>query len=117
MEAKAALVKIASTGFWASAVSYAVFWIADAMRPGFTARYISVHVFLLSAILLGVWGGFEKHRERPLMLWMLAIGLGILVAVVGWSIGEGFEEYRVLVSMIGLFVPSICLALLRSTLR
>ena len=46
---------IARTGFVTSVISYAIFWIADIIHPGFVSDYFSVHIFLLAAIAFAGW--------------------------------------------------------------
>lgn len=48
-------VSVARTGFYAALVSYAAFWLCDAIRPGFVSNYFSVHWFLIAAIVFAVW--------------------------------------------------------------
>lgn len=55
--------RVARTGFWVSAVSYAVFWACDLARPGFVSRYFSVHVFLIAALAFGAWWTYVESNS------------------------------------------------------
>ncbi len=46
-------LRLIATLFRVSALSYVLFWAADAMRPGFVSRYVSVHLFGLLALVFG----------------------------------------------------------------
>ena len=46
---------IAKTGFVTALISYAVFWAADIIHPGFVSNYFSVHLFLLAALGFAGW--------------------------------------------------------------
>ncbi len=56
---------VARTGFYASIVSYAVFWACDAIRAGFVSDYFSVHWFLLAAIVFASWWGALHEEPVP----------------------------------------------------
>lgn len=107
---------IARTGFYVSTASYAVFWIADVLRPGFVARSFSVHLFLLAAIAFGIWWGMvsEAHGRRRFLPAFVAAGVGIVFCVAAWQLGEGFDEYRLLFAASALFIPNVVMSLLRS---
>ncbi len=106
---------IAKTGYLVSLTSYVGFWLLDALRPGFVARSLSVHLFLLSALCFGVWwvktgdNGVDHPRGHVL----LAIMLGILFSVVVWISGGGFGSLRILVSLVSLFIPLLVLRLVK----
>ncbi|MBI4713963.1 hypothetical protein HY771_02150 [Candidatus Uhrbacteria bacterium] len=87
---------ISRTGFYVSIVSYAVFWILDAILPGFVARSFSVHIFLLSAIVFGIWWAIsvKEYTQRPWLEILCALVLGILLSVLTWIFGEGFDMFR-----------------------
>jgi hypothetical protein len=117
MSDKSASEAIAQTGFIVSVISYAVFWSTDAFRLGFVARYLSVHVFLLSALVFGVWwaSAAEHWRERRLLVYGAGSVLGILLTGTVWTAGEGLAEYRLLLAAIAAFVPLICIRLILPT--
>ncbi len=107
--------KISRTGFFTSVVSYVGFWILDAWRPGFVARYLSVHIFLLAAIVFGTWWSLtvQEYRDWPFFQYAVVFLLGILCAWITWQTGTGFESYRLLAVVGALFIPSIVLSLIR----
>ncbi|MBI4438279.1 hypothetical protein HY631_05010 [Candidatus Uhrbacteria bacterium] len=98
-----------------SATSYVVFWVMDLAIPGFVSRYFSVHLFLLSAIMLGLaWASLvREYEERPWIHTALCLALGLLAAVLVWKTGEELEGYRFLISVIALLVPSIVYSLMK----
>ena len=106
---------IAKTGFLTSVVSYGAFWGADLLRPGFVARYLSVHVFLLASIVFGVWWlmTLDEWKDRFLLQWLAAIGFGIMGAVVTWNAGGGLAEYRILMAGFAAIAPGLVLLLAR----
>lgn len=108
--------RIAKTGYLTSVVSYGAFWLMDAARPGFVARFFSVHIFLLSAILFGVvWAKTAKATERSGWIWWaVAIPVGLGAAVLTWNLGEGLAEFRVLVTALASIIPLIALSVIRS---
>ena len=105
---------IARTGFFTSLTSYVLFWLFDLLRPGFVSRYFSVHVFLLLAILFGFWWSRikEKECEKQWVYSLIALLFGFLLAVVTWSLGEGFGAYRILIGLIALITPALFFRLL-----
>lgn len=107
---------IACTGYLTSVASYVLFLMVDALRPGFVARYFSVHIFLLAAILFGIWWVLvaEPKPGRAWSAWFLGTLFGILFAMVTWSLGTGFHEYRVLVTALAFFVPFLASSSIRS---
>jgi hypothetical protein len=107
--------QISRTGFYTSIISYAGFWILDALRPGFVARSFSIHIFLLSAIVFGIWWAIvvKEYTERPWFEMLVAIIFGILLSVLAWVFGEGFGMFRFLIVIIAFFTPLLFLRLLR----
>lgn len=55
MKKPADQLAIARTGFYTALISYAFFWLCDAIRPGFVSDYFSVHWFLFAAIVFAGW--------------------------------------------------------------
>jgi len=106
---------IAKTGFLVSLTSYVCFWLLDALRPGFVARYVSVHVFLLSSLLFGVWWVrlAETPIDHPRLHVVLALLLGILCLILVWRLGGGFGSLRILVSLLSFFIPLVVLRLVK----
>lgn len=109
--------RIAKTGFFTSAISYVSFWIVDALRPGFVARYLSVHLFLLAAIIFGAWwtATVREYRDWPFVQYGAATLFGIVFATIAWTLGAGFESYRLLAVLAVLVTPATVLALVRSS--
>lgn len=112
----ASQTRIAKTGFLTSAAAYVLFWLADAARPGFVARYVSVHLFLLAAIVFGVWWTLvvREYRDWPFVQYAAAGIFGILFATVAWRLGAGFESYRLLAVAAAAIAPTVVLSLVRS---
>lgn len=107
--------RIAKVGFFTSAISYVSFWIVDAIRPGFVARYVSVHLFLLAAIVFGAWWTMtvRTYRDWPFAQYAVATAYGIVLAAIAWNFGAGFESYRLLAVLAALVTPATVLSLVR----
>jgi|GEM_PF-782413 len=107
---------ISRTGFYVSLISYIVFWVLDIFQPGFVARTFSVHIFLLSAIVFGIWWAIvvKEYTERPWLEMLFALALGILLSVLTWIFGEGLGMFRLLVVVIAFMTPLLFLRLLRN---
>lgn len=103
------LEAIARTGFLVSLTSYALFWIADVIEPGFVSRFFSVHLFLLSSIVFGLaWTAvMETYTSRPRLHRAVALLCGVVLCVLTWSLVGDVGAYRVLLSLIALATPSI----------
>ncbi len=110
---------IARTGFYTSIVSYLVFLLADAIKPGFVSNYMSVHWFLLAAILFAVWWAYtytaHTKNNRSAILWVMAVLLGLVAGIVVWKAGTDLENFRILSSILAFVLPSIILGVLRSS--
>ncbi len=106
---------IVKTGFYVSLTSYVIFWLLDAMRPGFVSRSFSVHLFLLAAIMFGVWWGIvvKEYMDRPWVQMCVTGILGIVLAVIVWIFGEQFGLLRLLITLLSLFIPMLFWNLLR----
>ena len=107
--------RIAKVGFFTSATSYVSFWIVDAIRPGFVARYVSVHLFLLASIVFGAWWtmAVRAYRDWPFAQYVVATFFGIVLSTVAWNLGAGFESYRLLAVVAALVTPATVLSLVR----
>lgn len=108
--------RISRVGFLTSLSSYALFWLADALRPGFVARYLSVHVFLLAAALFGAWwaASVRSYADWALAQYAIALVAGVACAVVVWNVGEGFGPYRLLAVACAALVPAAVVAVIRA---
>jgi hypothetical protein len=106
---------IACTGFFVSLLSYVFFWMVDLVRPGFVARFFSVHIFLLGVIVFGVWWGavIEEYSDRPRIQQIMAMVFGFLFAIITWNLGSAFGGWRLIVSAVVFFVPLLVLRLIR----
>lgn len=106
--------RVVRTGFFTSLVSYAGFWLIDLSTPGFVSNYLSVHVFLLGALVFGVAWSFtvESYRERVGLQAISALLLGIVLSVLVWHASDGLEGYRGLLLLITLPTPLLVLKLL-----
>ncbi len=109
------LERIARTGFLVSVGSYVLFWVFDLIEPGFVSRYFSVHIFLLSSIIFGlIWGvAVDEYTSRPWIESFVAFVLGVLLAVITWSVSDGLEGYRLVLVPIALITPSVIYVLIR----
>jgi len=109
--------RIAKTGFFTSAISYVSFWLVDVLRPGFVARYLSVHLFLLAAIVFGAWwtATVREYRDWPFVQYGVAAIFGLVLATIAWTLGAGFESYRLLAVLAALITPATVLATVRSS--
>ncbi len=98
---------IAKTGFYVSLISYSVFWLLDVVRPGFVARSFSVHLFLLAALIFGIWWAVmvKEYADRPWVQALLAIVLGFFLSVITWGAGVGFGAFRLVVVVVAFFIP------------
>ena len=108
--------KISRVGFFTSATAYVVFWLADILRPGFVARYLSVHLFLLAAFVFGVWWmrSVKEYHDWPFFQYATAAVFGVLFAALAWNLGAGFESYRLLAVAGAAVTPAVILSLVRS---
>lgn len=108
---------IARTGFYTSLATYVLLLASDALRPGFVARYFSPHIFLLGAVIFGIWWMYklEKYKDRKSFQMLGATLFALLFSVVTWTLGEGFEEYRILMVLIVFISPFSVLSLIRVT--
>lgn len=102
---------IARTGFMMSLVSYILFWGLDVIRPGFVARFFSVHIFLIGVIVFGVWWGsvVQEYIDRPVLQHILLFVCGIFAAVLVWNLGSVFGGWRVIISLIACVFPVLVL--------
>lgn len=98
-----------------SLVSYLLFWMLDLVRPGFVARFFSVHIFLLGVIVFGVWWGtiVKEYADRPRVQQSIAFACGILCAVITWNLGTAFGGWRLIISVIAFAIPVLALRLMR----
>jgi len=109
------IATVVQTGFLVSVMSYVGFWGIDLLAPGFVSNYVSVHIFLLTALVFGVgWGTLiESYRERIGVQAFVALILGLFLSVLVWYFSEGLEAYRGLLVLVALPSPLLLLKLLR----
>jgi hypothetical protein len=107
---------LAWTLFVTSTASFFVFLAADLMRPGFVSRYLSVHGFLLVAVLSGIWWAKigASVRDRFLLQFGVAGLFGVALAKAAWDLREGLGEYVILTLLLAFVVPFLCLFALRA---
>lgn len=107
--------EIAQMGFFVSLTSYGLFWLIDLIHPGFVARFFSVHIFLLSTIVFGLWWGsvVEEYVDRPRAQQAILFACGLVCAVLIWNLGEMFGGWRVIVSAVALAIPLLVLRLVK----
>jgi hypothetical protein len=110
------LETIARTGFLVSLTSYTLFWLADAVRPGFVSRYFSVHMFLLATIVFGLWWAnvLDTYQHRPRVHVVLAALVGVVLAVLTWGLAPDLGFSHVPVALIALITPTILYTLIRT---
>lgn len=106
---------IAKTGFLVSLTSYVCFWFLDVVRPGFVSRYVSVHIFLIFAIVFGVWWAtvVKEYIDRIRLQRLLLIVFGIAIALFIWNTGVVFGGWRIPLGLFGLFVPVLTWRLIK----
>ena len=106
---------MAQTGFLVSLVSYVLFWALDLIRPGFVARFFSVHIFLIGIMVFGIWWGsvVQEYTDRPQLQYVLLFLCGIFAAVLTWNLGSVFGGWRVLISFVSFLIPVLVLRLLK----
>ncbi|EKD67451.1 MAG: hypothetical protein ACD_48C00395G0001 [uncultured bacterium] len=106
---------VARTGFIVSLTSYSLFWLCDILRPGFVARFFSVHLFLLGVILFGIWWGatVEEYTDLPRVQHIFLFLSGIFAAAITWNLGDVFGGWRFLVSVVALVAPVLVLRLVK----
>ncbi|NQV89554.1 MAG: hypothetical protein HQ488_04500 [Parcubacteria group bacterium] len=106
---------ISRTGFIVSTTSYVLFWLIDLAQPGFVSRYFSVHAFLLSAIVFGVWWSavVRDYTQRPWLESAVALALGLILAVITWGASDGIEGYRLFLTLMAVFTPTIIYVLIK----
>ena len=112
---KAIQTIIAQTGFCTSIFTYALLLISNAIRPGFVARYFSPHIFLLAAIVFGIWwaANVKEYKEKRFLNWLISLSLAILLSVITWNFGEGFREYRIIMVIIAFVTPFVVQKILK----
>lgn len=107
--------RIAHTGFVTSIASYLFFWGLEILRPGFVARFFSVHIFLLFTIGFALWWShtLETYTDHRTAQWWIAVFLGVFLSVLAWQTLSVFELGRGVVSLVVLFVPVLVLRLIK----
>lgn len=107
--------RIARTGFCVSLVSYFGFWLMDFLIPGFVSRFFSVHLFLLLAIAFGIWWFevVEEYADQPMVERIIALVIGIVLSVIVWKNGEGFESLRFIATLAAFCVPFLVRRLIK----
>ncbi len=107
--------QIARTGFLSCLASYGIFWLLDLMRPGFVARYFSVHIFLLGVIVFGIWWAnvVSEYADHRRVQWIFAGIAGLFLSVITFQLGDAFGIGRVFLGAMAFFVPLLVLRLIR----
>ena len=105
------------TGFVTSVVAYAVLLVAEAVRPGFVSRFLSVHLFLLAALAFAAWelAVTKRYGEWAVLHYFAAILAAPACAYLVWSLGAGFGEFRLVAALFAAFVPITILSLTRTS--
>lgn len=109
--------RIVKTGFFSSVFTYGAFLLLDLARPGFVSRVFSVHVFLLAAIVFGLWWGIILKEEKDRVIWQytLMILLGVILAILSWNAGVAFGPFRLFITALSLVIPLVALRIIRTT--
>lgn len=104
--------RIAKTGFLTSAISFVLFFATELLRPGFVSRSFSVYLFLLSAILFGVWWSSTEPVSftRRFVWWGIAFVFAVLGFVIVWNVTPGLEE-RPLLAILAFLSPFLLVSL------
>ena len=107
--------QIARTGFLSCLVSYLFFWSLDLWRPGFVARYFSVHIFFLGIIVFGIWWAHvvEKYVDHKKLQWTIAIFCGMILCIAIFQFGTVFGSGRGVAALLALCIPILVLRLVR----
>lgn len=103
---------LAKTAFLTSIIAYGAFLLFEYLRPGFVQFVFSVHWFLVAVVLTGAWwamvyqeethGRLKEVMDRPgLMI------LGILLMVVLLREGQVFGDFRIVIGLVGLVLPTM----------
>ncbi len=106
---------IAKTGFLTCLTSYVIFWLMDVVRPGFVARYFSVHIFLLGVIIFGVWWSrvVEEYTDRPLLQLIVAYSFGFILSVITWNSAKEMGVIRGVLVLISFLIPLFVLKIVK----
>jgi len=98
---------ISRTIFLVSLISFAIFLLGDLWQPGFVSRVFSVHWFLFSALISGIWWGSltKESRERSWLQWILAFIFGLIGIYLAWQFRTDLKDYLILVLPLALIVP------------
>lgn len=104
------------TGYLTFLASYILFILADFWRPGFVSWVFSVHWLLLAAVIFGVlwaWSSeINETRQNRLLGILLKLSLGVILLIVLWREGGVFGDFRIILALIGFFLPWLLPALL-----
>ncbi len=114
---------VSRIGFFVSVISYFIFLALEWLRPGFVSFVFSPHLFLAGGIVFGVvwgWGQVENREsahQPPYQMkeYVVCLLLGLILGWVVWTEGRGFEEFRVLVTLVTLLTPSTLYHLLSTS--
>ncbi|MBI1907957.1 hypothetical protein HYS28_00885 [Candidatus Uhrbacteria bacterium] len=97
------------TLFFTALLAYCVFGVIEYAAPGFVSNVFSVHLLALVAFVAAIgWMGSHPTIHRPSSTFLgtlLAITLGIVLAVVLWREGEPFGDLRLPLALAGLVLP------------
>lgn len=96
-------MNIPRLGYLVSAISYLIFLTLDWLRPGFVSNFLSPHLFLLAAIIFGIF--YWRQSPKKISFNFLLFPLSFLLALFTWKEGRAFEDYRLLVTLIAFVVP------------
>lgn len=115
-------MSIAKTGFVTSLVSYIAFLALEWMRPGFVSNFLSPHLFLLAGLIFGVWWVMEEQKRptSPTPMGRITgiiglVALSFLLAWFAWHEGRPFGDFRVIVALIALGLPSLIVYSLKNS--
>jgi len=114
-------MNVAKTGFLTSLTSYAVFMLADYARPGFVSYVFSVHWFLLSALIFGIWWSFtyNESQDDQIVIGSLVGGLfakivlSVVIFIIFWRVGQGFQDMRGFLALSSASLPWLTFSMLK----
>jgi len=108
---------ISQTLFLTALSSFVVFLSLDLLLPGFVSRILSVHWFLLVAMISGVWWGIQRTEIKDLKiswwLWIVTSLFSVVFVGLLWSFRADLSDFLVLVLPLAFMAPFLVILLAR----
>lgn len=98
------IARLLQTAFFTSIFAYLAFILIDYREPGFVSNVISVHIAgAVALVLVVVWAFVAKRGEsrQRVLPWVL----GAAGALIVWSEGASFGDFRGLLTIAVLVLP------------